>query len=328
MDLRNELEGRLPRKAVDAAWNYLVAEGHAATVEKGDQRIGWLADKAIRFLELADKTYLLKPPVQILPDDQRKRVSERHQVLAILWAKEAEADPDVVAFRKEVLRGRLLQVEDVEGWLEEHAKADGPGKSERGSQIQVLAYAIPADRWERCIPTAASRVLERLRQIVERLSERYRWQEAQATIFVLTGRTPLVPPAEAKIEREAIVLTVDPSLTPRQVANYYRQFKKEILGGGRIKALSLKHLQLAAFAANRPNEEPWAKKMEAWNRSVPKEWRYENGSYFKRDCLQAQRRLLAPLPPPERRFLRYVENQRADLEKAERSTKAKKRGEK
>jgi hypothetical protein len=160
-------------------------------------------------------------------------------VLAILCAKEAEADPDVVAFRKEVLRGRLLQVEDVEGWLEEHAKADGPGKSERGSQIQVLAYAIPADRWERCIPTAASRVLERLRQIVERLSERYRWQEAQATIFVLTGRTPLVPPAEAKIEREAIVLTVDPSLTPRQVANYYRQFKKEILGGGRIKALSL-----------------------------------------------------------------------------------------
>lgn len=175
----------------------------------------------------------------------------------------------------------------------------------------MLAYSVPSDRWERCIPTAANGVLERLRQISEWLSEHYRWQEAQATIFVLTGRTPLVPPAEAKIEREAIVLTVDPSLTPRQVADYYRQFKKGILGGSRIKALSVKHLQLAAFAADRPSEEPWAKKMDAWNRSrkSPEE-RYTIASYFRRDCLQAQSRLLATLPPPEARFLRYVGSQK------------------
>ena len=154
-------------------------------------------------------------------------------------------------------------------------------------------------------------MLERLRQISDRLSRRYRWQEAQATIFVLTGRTPLVPPAEAKIEREAIVLTVDPSLTPRQVADRYRQFRKDILGGGRIKALSLKHLRLAAFDADRPSQETWKKKMDAWNRSAPEEeWRYKNDGRFKRDCLQAKRRLLAPLPPPEERFLRYIENQK------------------
>jgi hypothetical protein len=331
MNIRDSLEKRLGPEAIEAAWGYMVAEGHIAAVECGERDLNWLIDRAMRFLEHAGKFGLIsgRPP-EMLSEDQRKRVSQRHHALAILWAKEAEAETDIAAFRKEVLRGKLLRWEDVDDWLKKQAKADGLGKREApGSQTQVLAYALPGDAWEHCLPTTVTGVLERLRQISDRLSRDYRWQEAQATIFILTGRIPLVPPAEAKIEREAIVLTVDPSLTPRQVANCYRQFKKEILGGGRIKALSLKHLQLAAFAADRPNEESWAKKREAWNRSVPKkEWHYKNDAYFRRDCLQAQRRLLAPLPPPEKRFLRYVDNQRAEQEQAARSTKAKKRGEK
>jgi hypothetical protein len=331
MNIRDSLEKRLGLEATEAAWGYMVAEGHIAAVESGERDLNWLMDRAMRFLEHAGKFGLIsgRPP-EMLSEDQRKRVSQRHHALAILWAKEAEAETDVAAFRKEVLRGKLLRWEDVDDWLKKQAKADGLGKREPpGSQTQVLAYALPSDVWEHCLPTTANGVLERLRQISDRLSRHYRWQEAQATIFVLTGRVPLVPPAEAKIEREAIVLTADPSLTPRQVADYYRQFRKEVLAGSRIKALSLKHLQLAAFAADRPNGESWAKKREAWNRSVPKkEWHYKNDAYFRRDCFQAQRRLLAPLPPPERRFLRYVENQRAEQEQAARSTKAKKRGEK
>jgi hypothetical protein len=349
MNIRYDLERRLGREATEAAWGYMVAEGHVAAVENGERDRSWLVNKAMSFLEHAGKSSLISGrPVQMLTDDQRKRVAERHQVLSILWAKEAEAEIDVVAFRKEVLRGKLLKWKDLETWLEDRAKADGPATNwldlplpsthrltldakagfvptpplmvsekwgARGSQTRVLAYASPSDAWERCLPTAANGVLERLRQISERLSGRYRWQEAQATIFILTGRAPLVRPAEPKIEREAIVLTVDPSLTPRQVADYYRQFKKSILGGSRIKALSSKHLQLAAFAADRPSEETWAKKMQAWNRSVPKkEWHYKNDAYFRRDCLQAQRRLLAPLPPPERRFLRHIKNQRDEQE--------------
>lgn len=263
----------------------------------------------------------------MLTDDQRKRISERHQALAILWAKEAESQTDVAAFRKEVLRGKLLRWEDVESWIQRRAKADGPDKS-GALERQVLAYAVPSDAWERCIPTTSDGVLEWLRRISERLSGRYRWQEAQSTVFVLTGQTPLVSPAEAKIDREAIVLTVDPSLTPRQVADYYRRFKKGLLGGRRIKALSHKHLQLATFAADRPDQETWAKKMEAWNRSVPKGWRYENDARFKRDCLQAQRRLLDTLPSPEKLLRRRIENQRDEQEKAATSTTAKKRGRK
>src|SRR5262245_49654911 len=327
MDIRKDLEKRVDPKAVGAAWDYMVAEGYVATVESEERTLGWLADKVISFVVHAGKPYLLKPPVQMLPDEQRKRISGRHQALAVLWAKEAGAQADVVAFRREVLRGRLLKWEDLEAWLDKQAKADGPGKPEPpGSQTQVLPYSLPSEAWERCLPTTAGGVLDRLRQISEWLSRRYRWQEAQATIFVLTGRVPLVPPAEAKIDREAIVLTVDPSLTPRQVADFYRWFKKGILGRSRIKALSLKHLQLAAFAADRPEEETWPEKMEAWNRSVRKEWRYKIVSYFRRDALQAQSRLMEPLPPPEVRLQRSLESQKRE-EQAARST-TKKRGRK
>jgi hypothetical protein len=337
MNIRDELERRLGREAIEAAWDYIVAEGHAAAVESREHDLNWLIDRVTRFLEHAGKFSLIigrRPPVQMLSEDQRKRVSERHHALAILWAKEAGAEDDVIAFRKEVLRERLLKWEEVDDWLRKQARADekrAGKREEAGLQTQVLAYALPSDAWEHCLPTTATGVLERLRQISDRLSQRYRWQEAQATIFVLTGRMPLVPSAEAKIEREAIVLTLDPLLTPRQVGAYYRQFRKDVLSGGRIRALSLKHLRLAAFDADRPSDESWAKKMEAWNRVVPKdkEWRYKNDGQFRRDCLQAQRRLLAPLPPPERRFLRYLENQKRDeQEQAAKSTTAKRRGEK
>lgn len=73
-------------------------------------------------------------------------------------------------------------------------------------------------------------------------------------------------------------------------------------------------LRLAAFAADRPTEETWARKMEAWNRSALKEWRYKNAVQFRPDCLQAQKRLLAPLPSPEERFIRQVENKKSGVQ--------------
>jgi hypothetical protein len=43
----------------------------------------------------------------------------------------------------------------------------------------------------------------------------------------------------------------------------------------------------------RPEEEPPAEQMAAWNKDFPK-WRYTHLSNFHRDCRKAQQRLLAP----------------------------------
>ena len=92
MNIRDDLERRLGREATEAAWGYMVSEGHVATVENGERDRDWLVNRAMSFLEHAGKFWLITGrPVQMLNEDQRKRVSERHQALAILWAKEADA---------------------------------------------------------------------------------------------------------------------------------------------------------------------------------------------------------------------------------------------
>ena len=42
------------------------------------------------------------------------------------------------------------------------------------------------------LPDKGGRVLEELRRLSERLAQRYAWDEAQATTFVLTDAVPLV----------------------------------------------------------------------------------------------------------------------------------------
>src|SRR5690348_6664762 len=320
----SDLKRRLGEDACNAAWDYLVGEGHVAAVETGEQKIGWLVEKAMRFLQFAGKSGLLKErSVSML--DPRKTISERLHAASVLWAEQASREDAVAEFRRDILKGKLLDWDDLEKWLTARTKSDdAPAGSKtraaKESQTQALCYAIPSDRWERVLPITPNGVLDRLRAIVQQLTNHYRWQEAQATVFVLTGRVPSVPAAQAEIEREAVVLTVDPSLTPRQVADYYRRFRREFLGGNRIRALSVKHLQLAAFEIK--NHE-WAKAMDAWNRSASKDDRYDNVGRFKRDCLQARKRVLNPLPPLEVRLLRHIEKQKRDeQEQAARSTRS------
>jgi len=246
----------------------------------------------------------------------------------------------VIVFRERALKDRLLLRNQVEAWIKRQAKSDGqptawleipvpPGfelqsDPKRGKiftkpqlaisrkhcaqsiHFRVLTYGVPEDRWERSLTTAEGGVLERLRWISERLSKRYGWQKPQATIFVLTGLVPLVPTLEFQTSPSSapsphyvpITLKVDPSVTPRQLADYYRRFRRQVLSK-RIKALSIKHLRLAAFFADRPTDEKWQTRMKAWNRANRK-WKYTQESNFRRDCLQARKRVLAPALSLER----------------------------
>ena len=64
--------------------------------------------------------------------------------------------------------------------------------------------------------------------------------------------------------------------------------------------MSEKHLRLAAFVAECPEDEPWDEKMRAWNRAYAEPdyhgYNYgpEHGRNFHRDASQACDRLLNP----------------------------------
>lgn len=148
------------------------------------------------------------------------------------------------------------------------------------------------------VPTAEGGVLDRLCQLSEGLAG-YGWDEASATNFVLTGEIPVVRSIEIRGSRASgyltlarISLTVDPALSPREVADHYRRMRGRILKG-RHRELSAKHMCLAAFAAGRPAGEKWREGMAVWNKEYPS-WKYKTETNFGRDCTQAVRRLLHP----------------------------------
>jgi len=149
------------------------------------------------------------------------------------------------------------------------------------------------------VPTAEGGVLDRLRQLSQSLARFYGWDEAAATNFVLTGEVPFMPSIETRASvpfsyttTARISLTIDPALSPREVANHYRRMRGRILEG-RHRELTAKHLRLATFAAARPAGETLRERMAAWNKEYPN-WKYKRETNFGRDCTQAVRRLLHP----------------------------------
>jgi hypothetical protein len=140
-------------------------------------------------------------------------------------------------------------------------------------------------------------ILEGLLVLGERLAQRFAWSAMQATTFVLTGEVPALPLIKPRIEASRrwpcctrIILEIDPSATPELVEARYREIRLGLFTR-RVRALNPKNLGLAAFAAQRPPDETWPSQMKAWN-SQRAERSYTRVNVFKRDCLQAQRRLL------------------------------------
>lgn len=67
----------------------------------------------------------------------------------------------------------------------------GPGRTDIGDG-QALHYVNERSR-ARKVPVWGWSPLEELRSLSEQLAQRYRWEPAQSTMFVLTGEIPAVP---------------------------------------------------------------------------------------------------------------------------------------
>ena len=162
--------------------------------------------------------------------------------------------------------------------------------------FRFLFYREPGSDDIKEIPTANKGTLEDLRQLSERLAEEYAWTAADATLFVLTNTAPEIRPLTSTSQSRQlpalsrIVLTIDPALSPQEVAEHYRQLRQEIMPA-RHRDLSEKHLQLAAFSGTHPRLGTWQQKMVEWN-SIHPDWAYKEASNFAHDCLQARRRVL------------------------------------
>lgn len=220
----------------------------------------------------------------------------RLEALAEILAAEARQLPEVQAFRREVLGGRLLSEEEVPEWITRLIEEEGH-KMREGKPWEYLSYTVPKDEWRRVVPIRKGvGKLWQLKTLCRKLCRRYPlWQEAQAVSFVLCDDIPLIPKARIQIQFSShfpprIILNLDPRLSPEEVARIYAHYRAEVRSG-RDRPMSEKHLTLAVFVAE--NEEPgstWTSLMKKWNEEHP-EWAYQNRHLFARDARAALRRV-------------------------------------
>ena len=276
------------------------------------------------------------------PESRVKGIT-RTKVLAEIVATHANRDPEVVQFREEVLEGTLLKGHEIQLWITQeqekererpaifldavplpvgHDIRDGVyggivpdppisvGEEHPAGRLrfELLDYGTPDNAWVRRVPVAHDGVLARLHHLSSTLAQRYRWQPAQATAFVLTGLPPALSAIDATwdpsfFQTQAggvtalsrLVLTIDPTLSPKEVHNYFQAIRQRILGS-KWRDLNESQLELARFALHRAQEESWQQCMAAWNTEFQR-WSYgDDLGHFRRDCLHAIQKLMTPAP--------------------------------
>jgi Sulfotransferase family len=214
----------------------------------------------------------------------------RHHAVSFLLAREAADDPDVVAFRADVMGSRLLALDQVEDWVIGQARRE-TGRRPMRTLEYVGAHGVPLRR-----PTVEDGVLERLRRLGGELVERYGWEQHEATTFVLTDLVPILEPIRSSIvggrpmrPPTRLVLEVDPSVSPSEVRKQYKALRRALFPG-RVRRIEDRRLQLAVFVANH-RDQSWESLFRAWNHAH-RDWAYGALDDFKRDARLTRQRLV------------------------------------
>ena len=271
---------------------------------------------------------LLQPPENAVETAPRQT---RFAILAGVIANQAATEQSVIDFRRLYLDDRLLSPEEVPQWVTKQAEEDGPAtqfltvpipdghESVMGIEgivtdppltiagtttaiqvaVELLSYAYPGDQWAQMIAVRHGGTLDRLRLVSKAMAKRYRWPEAQATNFVLTGIGPPLSSLRGGFHMvpnqpisSRITMDIDPTLTPEEVAERYKKLRASLIGA-RYRSMSVKHLRLAEFyKGHKPVGKTWTALMNEWNDNQGNRWEYKRFENFARDCKQAWSRLM------------------------------------
>jgi hypothetical protein len=227
--------------------------------------------------------------------------------VSVLVAAIAAQDDDVVAFRRRVLRGRLLDWDRVGDWIKQRPGPRAKPQARPGARKTYVQYSLPGIGNVLNWPAPPGSELETLAQIADRLHRNFAWDRSQATVFILTGVTPYMAPIRTTIDpldpwlgaAQRIILTIDPATPEAAVIQAYREARDAIAPGQRFRSMNDKRAALAVFAfGDERQDQTWQARMAAWNRQAKKlaprgeDWTYTVDTIFARDATQARRRLL------------------------------------
>jgi hypothetical protein len=329
-EVRRRLEKALRRPVTERLWEILLEQGHVGEVVDGHRDVGWL----VQFVGgLLDALHEQERSPRMTPEHRPPSIGPSTWALSLAAAQIAGKDQEVRAFRDEILDSQLLGWDELEAWVKHHAGMAGaptlyvtaplpsanrvrraPGGrydiepplrsvTHAGISSRLLKYVAPGDEWVRRVATTIGNPLDRLRRLASELAPVYGWDDAQAVVFVLTGRAPLINPIRVSTPStlfrdgalhswsSRVTIEVDPAISPELVEQAYRSARNEA-GLAHHRMLSDKHAELSAFCTQREHQ-PWSQRFKDWN-STHQHWRYDNESNFRRDAIRATHRLLNP----------------------------------
>ena len=368
INLRDLVSAKLGSPVSDEMWAHLVELGFVEDAE-GKPRSEQASHVVYRIKQLMIVANSMSAASRSAPSDrpQGTAATARIDALSAIYATWAVADTDVQDFRKRQLVRRdtaeylahvqrrgphpgyeLLAPEQVAAWVKDHYDHAGGEQHIRRLVMDMevngpdptthLSYVD--GRQQRRLTVDARGSLGRLAKLSEKLADWHRWAPAGATDFVLTGRTPevfvYVGSAQIRygIDSSAttrVTMTLDPFLTPEQVARIYSRLRAKLSGDHQIRSQSVKYYRLAEhvgphvhFYVQEPGKvrragrppvpgptglaqfiDPvpgysWSALRHDWNTKYGdvtedgRSWRYEHLSNFTRDAQEALRRLLDP----------------------------------
>jgi hypothetical protein len=168
----------------------------------------------------------------------------------------------------------------------------------------VLTFGKPGSTASSARLCAVGSVLDQLRLLSEGLADRYRWSRGQATVFVLTGLTPVLSPISIETRTvgtipaaEEVRITVRPTATPEDVMEAFRTARKEFFGT-RTRSIPPRQAHLVLYRLGRVHHKPdesWTETQVAWNQHFERSrpgWKFTSAKQVRRDFESARRRLL------------------------------------
>jgi len=207
---------------------------------------------------------------------------------------------------------------------EERIEPDGRTRALSALALVFAANDEQVRRWrakyrpdgaERWYDSLTEREWEHLQDVARYLADRYKWDVNDAVRFLAVDREPTVLPIKATLMRShdgatlpgsyalgsdpatdseagtwsfpwrnRVELSVDPNVTPAQLAEYWLKLRKRVVVGSH-RPQKPRSLKLVAFLAGRANESTGSHR-QAWNAKHPDE-RYRQGSHFLRDARNA-----------------------------------------
>jgi hypothetical protein len=171
-------------------------------------------------------------------------------------AKLEDHEPDLVT------KGRRYRAKifvDPPGVTREVQMVTWAGTSQTDQHRLVMLDYPDAEGKVRSVQVWSISLLGELRKVGEKLSERYRWQPAQAVWFVLTGEIPAVPaltvtrsfPSSMYHLDALITVEASPWVSAKTVEHAFRRAQIKTLGSSGGRRPGEKNLMLLRFVTER-----------------------------------------------------------------------------